>query len=192
MHTMLGIMHTKFWNVLGFLQKMAMVVSSLVILCLVLFQVFLRYVLVKPIMGVEEIATMTGFWLYFMGASWGTAERTHIKADVVSAVIKDPKKLIWVKVFTAFLSVVLALMMTFWGWEYVVWGYTKKQLSSTLMIPMIYSQVSIFLGAILMVFYFCVEFADYFLQAIGKKPLDVPPEEDVTASETACFVDTSK
>jgi TRAP-type C4-dicarboxylate transport system permease small subunit len=45
------------------------------------------------------------------------------------------------------------------------------QVSPTLRLPMIYSQVSIFIGAILMFFYFWVELIDYFLQATGKIPL---------------------
>ncbi len=173
---MLAIMNTKLWRVLGIIQKTVMVISSMAILTLVLVQVLLRYVFKLPLMGVEEIATMVGFWLYFMGASWGTADRTHIKADVMQAAIKDPRKQIWIKVFTATLCVGLSGMMVYWGWGYTVWGYTRLQLSPTLMIPMIYSQVSIFVGAILMFFYFVVELVDYFLQATGKKPLEMPGE----------------
>ncbi|MDO9508861.1 MAG: TRAP transporter small permease subunit [Thermovirgaceae bacterium] len=171
---MLAIVNTKLWRVLGIFQKTVMIISSMAILALVLVQVLLRYVFKLPLMGVEEIATMVGFWLYLMGASWGTAERTHIKADVMQAVVKDPRKLIWIKVFTSVLTVILSGMMVYWGWGYVVWGYTKMQLSPTLMIPMIYSQSSLFLGAILMFFYFWVELTDYFLQAIGKKPIEMP------------------
>lgn len=184
---MLGIMNTKFWKVLGLIQKIIMIVSSITVLTLVLVQVALRYIFVMPLMGVEEVATMVGFWLYFMGASWGTAERTHIKADLMAAIIKDPAKLIWVKVFTALLSVVLACMMTWWGWGYVQWGLTRHQLSHTLMIPMIYSQSSIFFGAILMVFYFAVELFDYFLQAIGRKPYDSVDEEACKAVDEAIY-----
>ncbi|MCF7935283.1 MAG: TRAP transporter small permease [Synergistales bacterium] len=167
----MNITETRFWYVLGIIQKVVMCVSSLTILTLVLVQVFLRYVFTLPIMGVEEVATLVGFWLYFMGASWGTAERSHIKADVMNAMIKNPRRLVWIKAFTAALSVVLAVMMVFWGWSYVYWGITKMQRSFTLGIPMVYSQGSIFISAILMVFYFCVEFIDYFMQAIGKKPI---------------------
>jgi len=173
----LALMETKFWRILGILQKIIMIVTSISILALVLIQVLLRYVFVKPLMGVEELATMVGFWLYFMGASWGTADRSHIKADLMQAAIKDPRKLIWVKVVISAACVILTAMMIYWGWGYTVWGYTKRQLSPTLMIPMIYSQVSIFVGAILMFFYFCVELADHFLQAVGRVPLDTPGDD---------------
>jgi len=180
---MIRIMRSTFWKVLEAPQKLILVLSSLAILTLVVVQVLLRYVFVKPLMGVEEVATMVGFWLYFMGASWGTADRSHIKADLVNAFVKDPRKLIWIKVVTAFTSFCLSLFMTFWGWRYVIWGITKGQMSPTLRIPMIYSQVSIFVCAVLMVFYFAVELADYFLQATGKIPLEVGREEEEKIEE---------
>jgi len=175
---MLWIMNTKLWKFLEYAQKGIMILSSMTILTLVLVQVVLRYIFVMPLMGVEEIATMVGFWLYFMGASWGTAERIHIKADLMQVIIKDPKKLIWFKVFISALSVALSGMMVYWGWGYFQWGITRWQLSSTLMIPMVYSQSSVFVGAILMFFYFIIELVDHFLQATGKKPLDFIEEEE--------------
>lgn len=180
---MLKIMTSKGWRIMGFPQKLIMVISSMAILTLVIVQVVLRYVFVMPLMGVEELATMVGFWLYFMGASWGTAERTHIKADLVNAFVKDPKKLIWIKALTGLISVALSLFMTYWGWKYVLWGITKGQMSPTLRLPMIYSQVSIFICALLMDFYFAVEFIDYFFQAIGKTPLDIGREEEEKLEE---------
>ena len=186
---MLAIMQTRFWRVLGIIQKTIMIVSSMTILTLVLVQVLLRYVFKLPLMGVEEIATMVGFWLFFMGASWGTADRSHIKADVMQAVIKDPKILIWGKVFTAILCVILSGMMIYWGWGYTVWGFTKMQVSPTLRFPMIYSQVSIFIGALLMFFYFWVELIDYFLQATGKIPIELPGDYCNTQTEAPVICD---
>lgn len=180
---MLKIMTGGLWKILAFPQKAIMIVSSLSVLTLIVVQVLLRYVFVMPLMGIEELATMIGFWLYFMGASWGTADRSHIKADLVNAFIKDPKKLVWIKTFTAFLSVCLSLFMTYWGWQYVLWGFQKGQASFTLMIPMVYSQVSIFICALLMDFYFTVEFLDYFGQATGKRPLTVGTEGEEKIQE---------
>jgi TRAP-type C4-dicarboxylate transport system permease small subunit len=181
---MLKIMTGGLWKALAFPQKAIMIISSLSILTLIVVQVFLRYVFVKPLMGIEELATMVGFWLYFMGASWGTADRSHIKADLVNAFVKDPKKLVWIKTFTAFLSVCLSLFMTYWGWQYVLWGFQKGQTSSVLLIPMVYSQISIFICALLMDFYFAVEFLDYFGQATGRRPLTVGTEQEERIKET--------
>lgn len=180
---MMKIMTSGLWKILEYPQKAIMIISSLSILTLVVVQVILRYVFVMPLMGIEEIATMVGFWLYFMGASWGTADRSHIKADLVNAFVKNPKILVWIKSLTAFLSVCLSLFMTYWGWKYVVWGFQKGQASFTLMIPMIYSQVSIFICALLMDFYFAVEFMDYFSQATGKAPLTIGMEEEEKIEE---------
>jgi TRAP-type C4-dicarboxylate transport system permease small subunit len=50
------------------------------------------------------------------------------------------------------------------------------------MIPMIYSQVSIFICAVLMVFYFGVEFVDNLLKATGRTPLETDGESDPASS----------
>ena len=175
---MIRIMQSRPWKVLEYIQKSIMVLASLTILTLVVVQVTLRYVFVRPLMGVEELATMTGFWLYFMGASWGTADRSHIKADLVNAFVKDPRKLLWIQAGVALLSLGLCIFMTYWGWQYVLWGISRWQRSSTLMIPMIYSQVSIFICAVLMIFYFGVEFVDNLLKATGRTPLETDSESD--------------
>jgi TRAP-type transport system small permease protein len=175
---MIRIMQSRPWKVLEYIQKSIMVLASLTILTLVVVQVTLRYVFVRPLMGVEELATMTGFWLYFMGASWGTADRSHIKADLVNAFVKDPRKRLWIQTAVALLSLGLCIFMTYWGWQYVLWGISRWQRSSTLMIPMIYSQVSIFICAVLMVFYFGVEFVDNLLKATGRTPLETDNESD--------------
>ncbi len=87
------------------------------------------------------------------------------------------------------ICVILSGMMIYWGWGYTVWGYTRMQLSPTLMIPMIYSQVSIFIGAILMFFYFGVELTDYFLQAIGKIPMDTPGDDSCQPVDAPVIAD---
>jgi TRAP-type transport system small permease protein len=183
---MIQIMRSRIWKALEYIQKSIMVLASLTILTLVIVQVILRYVFVRPIMGVEELATMTGFWLYFMGASWGTADRSHIKADLVNAFVKDPRKILWLQAGVALVSVGLCIFMTYWGWQYVMWGITRGQRSSTLMVPMIYSQGSIFVCAVLMVFYFGVEFVDNLLKAMGRIPPTTGDEDTPEPATALC------
>lgn len=141
-------------------QKAILVASSIMIIVLVLLEVLFRYVFSKPIMGVEEIATLSGFWLYFVGAAWGTAQGGHIKADISAVFIQDPKKLAFLQTFVSLGCVVLAGIMAVWGWDYVAWGLFKMERSPVLRIPMVLSQGSIFVGAVLMTFYFFLEFLE--------------------------------
>jgi TRAP-type C4-dicarboxylate transport system permease small subunit len=124
-------------------------------------------------MGIEEMATLMGFWMYFIGAAHGSRERSHIKADLLNVMIKDIRKLMFVKLLVALFTLVMAAIMTNWTWNYVLWSLTTFERSPSLGIPMIYSQVALFIAALLMTLYTFVEFVDYLLQMFGKRPIQV-------------------
>ena len=71
------------WNGLINLQKIFMLVAGSIITLLVFVEVVLRYVLGSPLFGVEELICLIAMWLYFIGASYGAYERSHIKAELI-------------------------------------------------------------------------------------------------------------
>lgn len=60
------------WFTLGKIQRYIMVITSVILVSLVIAQVLLRYVLKLPIMGIEELACLVGFWMYMTGAATGS------------------------------------------------------------------------------------------------------------------------
>jgi len=161
------------WNFLAKIERTIMFVTSIIIVVLVMIQVILRYIFKQPIMGVEEMATMLGFWMYFMGAANGSRERSHIKADLLNVIVKNPKKLVYVKAGVTLFTLIMIAIMTNWTWNYVAWSLKTFERSPSLRIPMIYSQMALFISAVLMLLYTIVEFVDYMLQALGKRPLQL-------------------
>ena len=79
------------WKIPLFLQVFIMVVGGGVVGILIFVEVFLRYVMGSPLFGIEELILFIGMWLYFMGASYGAYERTHIKAELIDIWCKDKK-----------------------------------------------------------------------------------------------------
>ena len=63
------------WVLLRKVENFVMIVSTIVLVILVLTQVALRYIFKLPLFGVEELACMAGFWMYFMGSANGSRER---------------------------------------------------------------------------------------------------------------------
>lgn len=159
------------WNFLSKVERTIMVISSIVIVVLVMIQVILRYVFKHPIMGVEEMATLLGFWMYFIGAANGSRERSHIKADLLNVLVKSPKKHAIIKSAVTLFTLIMIAIMTNWTWHYVLWSLNTFEKSPSLGIPMIYSQIALFVAAVLMLLYTFIEFMDYFLQALGKRPI---------------------
>ena len=172
------------WTFLRKIQRTVMIITSIMVVVLILVQVALRYLFKLPLMGIEELTCMAGFWLYFAGAAQGSMERSHIKADLLHLFIKDHRKLFLAKAFGSFVVVVLAAIMSRWCLGYFQWSLKSWERSPALSIPMVYAQASLLISAFLMCFYFFVKFVDYFRQGLGKPPFELPYEDPELFSET--------
>jgi TRAP-type C4-dicarboxylate transport system permease small subunit len=159
------------WKGLLQVQRAILIVSSGFLVLLVFAAVVMRYVIHYPGMEVEEIATLVAFWLYFTGAVYGSYERTHIRADLADVIFKNPKANARVKIIASAITCILALIMTYWGYVFFVWGIQMHAESPILQLPMVYAQTSIFFGALFMSFYFLIELVDKIRQSLGLAPL---------------------
>jgi len=158
----------KIWNGLIHLQKIFMVVAGCAITVLVFVEVLLRYIFGSPLFGVEELICLIAMWLYFIGASYGAYERSHIKAELIHMWFKRPRSYALVRTISSFITFVLSIIMISWTYPYFIWGITKGETSQALLLPMVLSQSAIFVSAILMSLYFFVELIDYIFQSLGK------------------------
>jgi TRAP-type C4-dicarboxylate transport system permease small subunit len=161
----------KLWNGLIYFQRLFMVVAGCLVTMLVIVEVFLRYVLGSPLFGVEELICLIAMWLYFIGASYGTYERSHIKAELMYIWFKRPRSYALIKAISSLITFILSIIMISWAYTYFIWGITKGETSQALLLPMVLSQSVIFFSAILMSFYFLVELIDYILQSLGKEAI---------------------
>ena len=159
------------WNGLIYLQKIFMLVAGSIITLLVFIEVVLRYVLGSPLFGVEELICLIAMWLYFIGASYGAYERSHIKAELIHIWFKKPRTYALVKAISSLITFILSIIMITWTYPYFIWGMTKGETSQALLIPMVVSQSAIFVGAILMSFYFLTELIDCIFQSLGKNTI---------------------
>ena len=158
------------WNGLLSVQKGFIIIAGCVVAVLIFIEVMLRYVFGSPLFGVEELVTLIAMWLYFLGASYGAYERSHIKAELVHLWFKTPRSLALVKSFSSLITVALSLIMVSWSYPYFVWGIKEGETSQALLLPMVLSQSAVFFGAILMSIYFLAELVDNILESFGKAP----------------------
>ena len=161
------------WYGLIFLQKTIMVIGGCVIAVLIFVEVFLRYVLASPLFGIEELILFIAMWMYFLGASFGAYERTHIQAELIHLWFKDKRSYARAKSVACVITVFLSITMVKWSYPYFIWGITRGAKSQALLLPMAISQSAVFVGSILMSIYFSAELIDYLLQGMGKKPFFV-------------------
>ncbi len=161
----------KMWSGLVNAQQAFLIGVSCFLIIFITAEVFMRYVIHYPGMEVEELATMIAFWFYFIGAAYGTFDRSHIKAEMLHLFFKNPRRVAAGRAVSTFIAFCLSGLMAYWGLLYFIWGITKHEKSRVLMIPMVFSQVSLFLGALLMFFYFLAELVDRICEARGRAPI---------------------
>lgn len=159
----------KFWDFLVGIQKVILVLASLSIIIGISTQVFFRYILEINLFGMEEIIVIFAFWLYFIGASYGTYERSHISADIVTVYIRNQRLKNLIRVIISLITLLLCLLFTYWAIDFFMWGIEQGARSTSLHIPMTIPQSSIFVGFILMSFYLIVHFINDVKELIRSK-----------------------
>lgn len=170
----MGLIQKTFKGIDWFLcngMKTIIILVTIAVTGTMLLQVISRYVFEISITGLDELTGHTAVWLYLMGAAFGTYDRSQIKADMMHLFVKNQKILSLIKAGASAVSVVVASHMMVWSYNYVLWSIRKHEVTPSLQIPTILFQVSILIGAVLMVFYFLVEFFDLIRQVRSHGPV---------------------
>ncbi len=158
------------WHGVVRLQRWFLITAGCVITVLVFIEVMLRYVFESPLFGIEELIVVIAMWLYFIGASLGAYDRTHIKADVIHVWVKSARGMAIIHTINSVITVTLSAIMAVWCYDYFIFGIEKWGATPALRLPLVIPQSAVFVGAILMTIYFFVELVDNFRNAISKEP----------------------
>jgi len=151
-------------------MRYVLLASCVPLVLLIFAQVWMRYIFNFPLLWVEEIAVVPGFWLYMMGAAYAVYERTHIKVDIVEITVHSPKRRLLIRFISALITLGLAMLFVRWGYQFFVWDLKMNPETYTLRFPIIYARCSIFFAAgILGGFYFWVETVDLARQLFWNK-----------------------
>jgi TRAP-type C4-dicarboxylate transport system permease small subunit len=116
-------------------------------------QVFWRYILKTPFMGLEEILVYPSVWLYFWGSVNASYEDTQIKANVIDTFLKTRKSKMYARITADIFTVVVSLWLTKWAWAYFKYAWRVWKESPTLYIPTFYAESAVFIGLLMMSFY---------------------------------------
>lgn len=125
--------------------------SALVIL--VVAQIFLRYVLKLPLLGIEEVMMYPIIWLFMIGGASASLRDEHIECGMLESFVSNPKILSVFNTFKYFSSFAISGVLCYYTFQMA--GYSLKlwKTSGTLYIPMFYAEVAMFVGMLLMFIY---------------------------------------
>ncbi|MDJ0722634.1 MAG: TRAP transporter small permease [Desulfobacterales bacterium] len=158
-------------RILDYSMRTIIIAITIMASCTMLLQVVARYVFEIAISGLDEITGHTAVWLYMMGAAYGSFDRSQIKAEMAHLVVKNERILNLVRAFATIIAVVVAGYMVSWSYEYIQWSLKKHEMTPTLRLPTVIFQVSILIGAVLMVYFFIREAIDYLRKAFSSEPV---------------------
>ncbi|SKC81496.1 TRAP transporter small permease [Maledivibacter halophilus] len=149
-----SITDSSLWKGLLLLQRWILTITSILAVLIIVTSVVMRYVFKSDLFGIEEILIIVAFWLYFIGGVHGSYERSHIKADLLSIYIKNERAKLILSFVETFITCIVAIVLSFWGYKYFIWGIEMGAKSPGWKIPLVISQSPIFFGFVLMTFYF--------------------------------------
>lgn len=138
---------------LALIIKPIVVVLSFSIAVLLTYGIFTRSVLNKPVFGLEELVLFGAMWLYMLGAALASRERSHLSADFMQVIFKNPRVIHSTHIVASLISLFMAIMFSTWSYELVHWAVEKGQTTTALKLPWYLSQSSLFVASILFIFY---------------------------------------
>ena len=144
---------TLFWRALRFTVKWLMIIGSVVSTVCMVYAVIKRYIFSGNFYGSDEIIMLFAFWLYFMGAVYGSYEDSHIKADLLNVYIKNMRIKDGLAILAQFCTVVVNTIVLMWAFKYFCGEISKWGLSTSLKIPLVIPKSAVFFGFLLMEFY---------------------------------------
>ena len=157
------------WNTLLRAQRIVMLLTICITTAAVFLEVIMRYFFQAPLVGIEEFAAYTAFWLYFIGGSYGAYERSHISADLSQLLFKNRLTYAKSHFVTSLVSALSILYVLPWAYDYVKWGFEMNEQSRSTFLgdsfSVVYFQASVLVGLALMSFYFFVESFQWFKAA---------------------------
>jgi TRAP-type C4-dicarboxylate transport system permease small subunit len=121
-------------------------------------QVTTRYVFRIPMMGLEEVLVYFALWLYVLGSVNASREGTQITANVLDVFMKTERAKLKIRIIGDVLGMAVALWLTYWAWDYLLYAWKTWKLSPTRYIPTFYAECSLFIGLSLMTVYGAVHF----------------------------------
>ena len=180
------------WKGLSEVIRWLMIACSVISTGCMVYSVVLRYVFKGNFYGSDEVIMLFAFWLYFMGAVYGSYENSHIKADLLNVYIKNMRKKDAVALLGQFLTIVVNTIVLVWAIHYFGAEIAKGGLSTALKIPLVIPKSAVFFGFLLMEFYHVVYFIKNTLTFVRKGYFSEPQDGDyVTDALKAKFPECS-
>ena len=160
------------------LQSAMLISGCLIMATTFFFVVIFRYIFQEDFFAYEEWLLVICFWMYFAGAAIGTYEKSHVTADLLSYIIKDPKIARLRSVIVNLIELIVLCSLTYFSVlmladeinKYPKWGMTRS-----MKIPFFVPRLAMLFGFGCMLLYSFLH-----LILLSQKDIAIPPSEEQT------------
>lgn len=120
---------------------------------IIIFLEFILHVIGINFVGYEEIAIIFAFWMYMIGSAYGSYDNSHIRADVLSVLMKDGIRKDIANLIEKTLTFLLSLVLLYWATKFFIWNTATGASTPAWRIPEWVGISSVIVGLVLMIFY---------------------------------------
>lgn len=136
-----------------------------------------RYFFETSLFGLEQFIGYSAVWVYFVGAAYGSYERSHIRAEFVTVLVKGRMSRRGLWSFSAVISAMVSGVFTYYSFVFCRETIRMHETSPTHGVPMIYFHSALFVGGLLMTLYFVVEAFEWLRREAGTEGGSRQPSE---------------
>ena len=148
------------WKVLVSAEKFTVIFTLIATTAIVSLSCLYRYFLESDLVAYTEYLLPTAFWLYMIGGAYGSYEKSHITADILSAYLEEGILSSAIDVIRNLIALILGIIFTVWAFEFASWAVQIGTKSPVWRIPGVIGQSSILVGFSLMSIYNLYYFAE--------------------------------
>lgn len=154
-----------------------MIILMAVLVIVVTWQVFTRYVLGEASSFTEETARFLLIWIGLLGAAYAYKQNMHLAFDLFLTKATGIQKF-WMEIFIHLLIAFFSILVLVLGGFYLVQlTWELKQLSASLQIPLAYVYTALPLSGVIILIYS----AWFILQIVAEGPIEHKHQVDGVA-----------
>ena len=100
-----------------------------------MLELLVRFFLKHSIFGLSDFIGFTSVWLYAIGASYASYERSHIKAEFINVIVKSDRLRHLARFVSAVVSTGMSVVFTKWSWDLCVYSVDIGEVTQAYPIP---------------------------------------------------------
>ncbi|NLV69909.1 MAG: TRAP transporter small permease [Clostridiales bacterium] len=141
------------WKWLLSMERFVMIFCSIAVIVTIGYVVISRYFLNVNFTASDELLTILALWLYFVGGVYGSYEDSHIKADVLTMIVKGDVGRRIADVAVKAISLAVSVLLALWAIQYLQLAMMLGGKTLILKLPMMTSRLALVVGYTLPVIY---------------------------------------